>query len=82
MPEPDIQTFLTLLSEEGTVVELTEPLHVSPNEPDNDYIECAAAGEAAYLVTGDKVHLLPIGAYLGIRIVSPAAFLAALRLGQ
>ena len=55
---------------------------VSQGESDNRYIECAVAGGADYLVTGDKVHLIPIGEYEGIKFVSPATFLALLQLGR
>lgn len=72
---------MALLSEEGLVVEPAETLPVSPDESDNRYIEYAVAG-ADYLVTGDKLHLLPIGAYRGIRIVSPAVFLAVVQLDR
>ena len=82
LTETELQTFLALLGEEGLVVAPTETLHVSPDESDNRYIECAAAGGAEYLVTGDKLHLLPIGEYQGIQIVSPAVFLAAFQLGR
>lgn len=82
LPEPELREFLMLLREESHVVESVERLHVSPDEPDNRYIECAAAGGADYLVTGDKKHLLPIGQYRGIRIVSPAAFLAILQIDR
>ena len=80
LSEPGLGEFLMLLREESHVVESVERLHVSPDEPDNRYIECAVAGGADYLVTGDKMHLLPIGEYRGIRIVSPAAFLAILQI--
>jgi len=82
LAEPELQTFLALLGEESRVVEPAERLRVSPDEPDNRYIECALAGGADYLVTGDKLHLMPIGEYEGIRIVSPATFLAILELDR
>jgi len=80
LTDPELQAFLTMLREEGLMVESAERLAVSPDEPDNRYIECATAGGADYLVTGDKQHLLPIGEYRGTRIVAPATFLAALQL--
>lgn len=82
LAEPELQEFLALLGEEGHVVEPVERLQVSPDEPDNRYIECALAGGADYLVTGDKLHLLPIGEYQGMQIVSPAMFLAVLQIGR
>ncbi len=42
---------------------------------DNKIIECAVASNAAYIITGDKQHLLPIKEYEGIKIVSPMEFL-------
>lgn len=38
-------------------------------------IECAVASNAAYIVTGDKQHLLPIKEYAGIKIVNQMEFL-------
>lgn len=81
LPEPELQEFLTLLRDESRVIEPAERVDVSPDDPDNRYIECAVAGSAGYLVTGDKLHLLPIGEYQGVKIVTPALFLAVLQLG-
>lgn len=82
LDEPALQEFLALVSEEGHVIEPAELLEISQDESDNRYIECAVAGGADYLVTGDKLHLIPIGEYEGIKIVSPATFMALLRLGR
>ena len=48
---------------------------ITAKESDNRILECAVAGRAAFIVTGDRKHLLPVGEYAGIRIVSPAEFL-------
>jgi len=46
-----------------------------PDDPDDDRVlECALAGEAQRIVTGDR-HLLKMGVFRGIRIVDPAAFM-------
>ncbi len=46
-----------------------------PNDPKDDpIIATAVAAKADYLVTGDRAHLLPIGQYEGIRIISPREF--------
>lgn len=82
LTETELQTFMALLSEEGLVIEPDETLNISLDESDNRYIECAVAGGADCLVTGDKLHLLPIGEYRGIRIVSPAMFLAVVQLDR
>jgi uncharacterized protein len=42
---------------------------------DNLILECALWGDANFLVTGDKAHLLPLDPFRGIRIVSPRQFL-------
>src|SRR4051812_46959365 len=47
-----------------------------PSDPkDNPIVATAVAGQAAYLVTGDRAHLLPIKEHAGVRIVSPREFL-------
>jgi len=59
------------------VVEVAGELEVVSNDPDdNKVIECAVAGGATHIVTGDTRHLLPIGTYEGIEIVRPADLLA------
>ena len=58
------------------VVPITNQLKVIASDPDDDMVlECAVAGKATHIVTGDKRHLLPLGMYQGIRIVCPAEFL-------
>jgi uncharacterized protein len=42
---------------------------------DDAILATALAARAGYLVTGDQKHLLPLGAYEGIEIVTPRAFL-------
>ena len=50
-------------------------LRVITEDPaDNRYLECAVEGEAGYVVSGDQ-HLLRVGAYENIRIVTPGEFL-------
>ena len=57
-------------------------LRVVPLDPKDDMIVATAvAAKADYLVTGDKRHLLPLGAYEGIRIVGVREFLDLLRRG-
>ena len=48
---------------------------VIPDDPaDKMFLACALAGEAAAIVSGDK-HLLRLGSYQGIPILSPREFL-------
>jgi hypothetical protein len=74
--------FVELISEQGIWVEPAETLAVvTADESDNRYLECAVAGGARYLVTGDE-HLLTIGEYQGITVLSPAAFVTWLETGN
>lgn len=62
------------------LVQPEETLHVIERNPsDNRYLECAVAGDAAYVVSGDD-HLLAVGEYRGLRILSPREFLVLLKL--
>ncbi len=47
----------------------------TPDPEDEMVLECAIAAEADFIVSGDTKHLLPLGEFRGIRIVTPAAFL-------
>jgi predicted nucleic acid-binding protein len=51
---------------------------VRRNPEDNKFLECAGAGRAAYLVTGDH-DLLTLGSYHGITILTVGEFLKQLR---
>jgi putative PIN family toxin of toxin-antitoxin system len=48
---------------------------VKEKDDDNRILECAIEGNAQYLISGDKKHLLPLKQYQGIKILSPAQFL-------
>jgi putative PIN family toxin of toxin-antitoxin system len=59
------------------VVTLAASLTVVQNDPtDNKIIECAVTGGATHIVSGDKRHLLSLGRYEDIAIVSAAGFLS------
>lgn len=55
------------LAEIGEVVEPTVHLEVLEDKPDNRIIECAVAGQAEVLVTGDR-KMLDLGECQGVRI--------------
>lgn len=58
------------------VVEITGNLRAVAADPaDDKVIECAVAGQATHIVTGDRRHLLPMITYAGIQIVRPAEFM-------
>jgi putative PIN family toxin of toxin-antitoxin system len=50
----------------------------TPDPKDEMVLECALAAEADCIVSGDKRHLLPLKAFRGIPIISPADFLRRL----
>lgn len=61
-----------------SIAEFVRPemvLHVIEDDPDDDRVlECALAGEANYIVTGDR-HLLKLGIYEGVTIITVRQFL-------
>jgi predicted nucleic acid-binding protein len=50
---------------------------VPDDESDNRYVECAVESSTNYIVTGDH-HLLDVGNYQGVRIMTPATFVTLL----
>ncbi len=56
-------------------VQPTETIEAIKSDPsDNRILECAAAAQSDYIVTGDKRHILPLGSHAGIPIVQVAEF--------
>ena len=71
------ETALALLDEienDSLIVPGLTTLNISPDKKDNRYLECAIDGEADYLVTGDKRHLLPLKTINKTKIISPKEF--------
>jgi putative PIN family toxin of toxin-antitoxin system len=65
----DLMTFLRVVSIPGVLKAVLA-------DPDDDKVlECAEVGGASHIVTGDRRHLLPMGSYMGIPIVTAADFL-------
>jgi putative PIN family toxin of toxin-antitoxin system len=78
--EEDVATFLRFMRSGAIIVEPNDKITVIERDPtDNRYLECAVAGGASYIVSGDQ-HLLELGEFRGIVILLPAGFLAALNL--
>jgi putative PIN family toxin of toxin-antitoxin system len=48
---------------------------IKRDEDDNRILECALEGNAQYIISGDKRHLLPLKDYRGMKILSPSEFL-------
>jgi len=78
---PDaVGRLLTQLRLNVVWVEPEESIHAIDRDPaDNRYLECAVTAGAAFVITGDE-HLLALGSYQGIQILTPAGFIAAERL--
>ncbi len=76
--QEDTAAFINQFRAIANVVEPQETLDVIEDDPDdNRVVECALAGGAAYIVSGDK-HLLNLQEYNQIIILEPRAFLAVL----
>ncbi len=59
------------------IIQINNTLKGVTADPDDDkIIECAVVGSATHIVTGDRRHLLPIGSYQNIQIVTAADFYA------
>jgi len=62
------------LAELAEIVAPRRRVSVLADEPDNRILECAAAGKADLIVTGDQA-MLRLGEYKGIRIVTLREYL-------
>ena len=65
-----VAIFLSSLAE---TVDPDEELAVLSDEPDNRILECALAGSAEAVITGDRA-MLALGEFRGVRIVSLAEY--------
>jgi predicted nucleic acid-binding protein len=66
----------------AAIVELVTPAQIAPTsiDPDDDAVlACALPADADLIVSGDKRHLLPLGSYQHIPIVTAAE--AVVRIG-
>lgn len=80
LPEAMVQHFLHLFRAQTLEVVPLATLYVIERDPtDNRYLECAIAGDAQYIVSGDK-HLLELKEYRSIQIVTPTEFVMLLSL--
>jgi len=71
----EIEHFLELLDHHALkVFPQTHPDVVTEDPDDNKFLSCAAAAQADYIVSGDR-HLLQLGRYQEISIVTVNEFL-------
>ena len=81
-PQRTFVEWADVLTESAELVFPTERATGATSDPDDEMVlECAVAGEAEYIVTGDKKHLLPLREFRGIQIISPSDFLRRLAVG-
>lgn len=79
LPEDKVGMLVDILLAFSTIVEPKAKLNaVKADASDNKIIECAVEGNAEYIVSGD-VHLLEMGEYEGIKIVTPSQMLKILK---
>ena len=79
--DDEIAEFLDLVRAHSRTVTPGSTLDVVRADPaDNRVLEAAVDGGADYIVTGDR-HLLEIGRYQEIAIVTPARFVAIIATG-
>lgn len=71
----ELEEFVQLLRSEGVMVTPGKTIDIVSDVTDNLFLEMAVAGNATIVVSGDK-HLLAVGRFQEIEIVTPAIFLA------
>lgn len=79
LTEDDIKETLWRLDHDSRRIKVISLVTRSKDIKDNKYLACAKDGQADYLVTGDKKHLLKLKQFGNTRIVSPKEFVEVLR---
>ena len=70
----DLKPFLDLLTVQAEIVLApTLPPVISDDPSDDKFLEAAAAGNASYIISGDK-HLLKLSEFRGVQILKPRDF--------
>lgn len=72
LPEDVARRFLEHFDARATICGLLPAVEASPDPKDDFLLATALAGGAELIVTGDKRHLLSLGAFAGIAIVTAA----------
>ena len=66
--------WITFITQNALVIEAPKVFHECRDPDDNKFIDCAIAGQASFLISGDK-DLLDIKIVSGISIISSKNFL-------
>ncbi len=70
----DLKAFLDLLTLQAKIVLApTLPPVIRDDPSDDKFLEAAAAGNASYIISGDK-HLVTLSEFQGIQILKPRDF--------
>lgn len=78
--EDETARFEADILDHAQLVQATQALRAVPDDPDDDRVlECAVAADASYIVSGDR-HLLALGNYGRITILTARVALAVLGL--
>lgn len=72
--EEDITEAIRAIGRASELVRPGETLKIVSDDADNRVLECAVAGKADFIVTGDH-HLLDLRSFEGVKIVKPRDFL-------
>ena len=75
LPHEILEDWHQIFLEEIKLIEVKHKIKFLKDPKDACILECAVEGDAEYIVTGDKKHLLPLKEYRGIKIVQPKEFL-------
>lgn len=71
----EVDEFVSALLEISDVVQPVETLTIiKDDKDDNKFLEAAIAGNAKFIISGDK-HLLDLKEFMGIKILKPADLL-------
>lgn len=75
----EVDVFVAYLQEISTIIEQLPEISIIERDPKDDMIiACAVAASADYIISRDK-HLLDLGRYQDIQIVTPEDFMQMLR---
>lgn len=70
----DVVAYIRLIKQISITITTTRRIKKILDDPDNRVLECAVAGKADYIVTGNKKHFA-FKEFEGVRIITPAEFL-------
>jgi uncharacterized protein len=79
LSDDEVEEIIARFRNFSEFIEVAGDLRVIPEDPDDDrFLECAVAGGADYIISGNIKHLGKLGNYQGIQILQPLQFLTLL----